>query len=242
MKSSTEKKTLAILLLVAISAIQQWQLLMFAMYQMLMTTFAMQFTKRKKFQLVQVVLDKGYYYRQPRKVWMKIRSRHYWKDLLRSDEEEWIQNLRMTSNTFLYICDELGESLKPEVNVLNPRKPISAEEQIAICLYFLASGANYRVIGCVFGIHKSTVCKIVNRVCNEIVAKLMPKWITIPNEEECKIISQRFEVRSGIPQIILAIDGSHIPITPPSQGRTDFFNRKGWPSLVLQAAVDDKLL
>lgn len=148
----------------------------------------------------------------------------------------------MNSDTFLYICDELRDLLKPAYNPLHPREPISVEEQVAICLYFLASGSLYRVVGDVFGIHKSTVCKIVHKVCNEIVEKLMPEWINLPDEGECEEISKRFEERSGIPQIILAIDGSHIAITPPANGRTEFYNFKGWPSLVLQAAVDDKLL
>lgn len=110
---------------------------------------------------------------------------------------------------------------------MSPRESVSAEEQIAVCLYYLASRALYRVVGDVFGLHKSTVCKIVHKVCATIVEQLVPKWITIPNAEECALISERFQNRSGISQIILAIDGSHIPITPSLEGRTDFYNRKG---------------
>lgn len=239
---SNQKNILVTLLLILTSVIQQWQLLVLAFYEMHMTISSIQFRRRNNFQLVQIVLGEGYYYRKPRKIWMKIRSRNFWKDLLRNDEDEWIHHLRMTSDTFLYICDELREFLKPEFNPLHPRESISAEEQIAILLFFLASGSNYRVVGTTFGIHKSTVCKIMHRVSEKIIETLMPKWINIPDEEECKLISERFEIRCGFPQIILAIDGSHIPITPPAQGRSEFFNRKGWLSLVLQAAVDDKLL
>lgn len=40
------------------------------------------------------------------------------------------------------------------------------------------------------------------------------------------------------PQAIGAIDGSHIPVTPPLDGKSDYICRKGYPSVILQAVVD----
>lgn len=40
------------------------------------------------------------------------------------------------------------------------------------------------------------------------------------------------------PQAIGAIDGTHIPILPPADGKADYLCRKGYPSIVLQAVVD----
>ena len=70
----------------------------------------------------------------------------------------------------------------------------------------------------------------------------MLNFITMPTESECEEIAKEFEKKSQIPQIILALDGSHIPITPTKNGYLDYINRKNWPSLVLQGAVDNKLL
>lgn len=45
----------------------------------------------------------------------------------------------------------------------------------------------------------------------------------------------------GIPQIVGAIDGCHIEINAPSQDREDYFNRKQYYSVNLQAIVDANL-
>ncbi len=45
--------------------------------------------------------------------------------------------------------------------------------------------------------------------------------------------------RSGVfPQCGGAIDGSHIPISAPKSFHTDYHNRKGWYSVILQGFVD----
>ena len=51
-----------------------------------------------------------------------------------------------------------------------------------------------------------------------------------------------FEENYGIPQCAGSIDGSHIPITPPAMNHTDYFNRKGFYSMVVQTVVDHNLL
>ena len=40
------------------------------------------------------------------------------------------------------------------------------------------------------------------------------------------------------PQAIGAIDGSHIPVLPPADGKADYLCRKCYPAIVLQAVVD----
>ena len=42
----------------------------------------------------------------------------------------------------------------------------------------------------------------------------------------------------GFPQCARGIDGSHIPIAAPELNNTDYYNRKGWYSMLIQAVVD----
>ena len=39
-----------------------------------------------------------------------------------------------------------------------------------------------------------------------------------------------------------SIDGCHIPITPPAMKHSDYYNRKGWYFMLLQAVVDHSYL
>ncbi|XP_062509166.1 uncharacterized protein LOC134185402 [Corticium candelabrum] len=39
-----------------------------------------------------------------------------------------------------------------------------------------------------------------------------------------------------------AIDESHIPVSPPALNHTDYYNRKGWYSVILQGVIDHRFL
>ena len=51
-----------------------------------------------------------------------------------------------------------------------------------------------------------------------------------------------FETKRGMIQCAGSIDGSHIPVASPSLYHTDFYNRKGWYSIVLQGKIDHNYL
>ena len=75
--------------------------------------------------------------------------------------------------------------------------------------------------------------------CKGMVSSAIHNFIKVPMTAEAIGIARQFEQKFNIPQIIRCIDGSHILVLPPSDGYKDFANRKGWPSYVLQAVVDD---
>lgn len=167
------------------------------------------------------------------------RSDRSWQILLKADEPRFREAFRVSKQLFKDICDAVRSKLEPLPNFLSKKVPCSVEKQVGMTLYKLASCAEYRAVGDVFGVHKSTVHKHFYRAINAINSTLMKKFIEMPNAQACEGISNRFLALCGIPQIIGCIDGSHIPILAPSEGRKDFVNRKSWTSLVLQAVVDD---
>lgn len=138
------------------------------------------------------------------------------------------------------MCFLLQPALEPKPLLLKSREPLSVEKQVAVALYKMASCAEYRVVGNLFGIHKSTVKKCLYRIVNAINNLMMKDYLQMPNIYESSEIAMNFERISHILQIIGCIDGSHIPILAPSEGYRDFVNRKVWTSYNLQAVVDDK--
>lgn len=193
--------------------------------------------------IIATIYSHRYFLRNPRSIWSKKRYTGWFAHMLiHRDQQDFFESFKMKKQTFQYICDLLTDVLRPKPNPRIPRKSIEVEEQVAICIFYLGSCAELRVVGEIFGYAKSTVWKCVRKVCQAIVDILLPIWIKMPNEDECEKMQSLFQIRTGLPQIIGAIDGSHIPITPPKVGNSDFINRKGWPSINLQALVDHDCL
>ena len=114
-------------------------------------------------------------------------------------------------------------------------KAISIEKRVAITLWTLATSCEYRTVAHLFGVGRSAVCFIVNETCNAIVKVLMPLYIKFPSGHEIRRIVYGFETKWGFQQCVSAIDGSHIPISVPTNNHTDFYNRKGWYFMIVQA-------
>ena len=76
------------------------------------------------------------------------------------------------------------------------------------------------------------LCKIVSAiVTNQIIESTLST--TLSNGH-----SQRVRRRWDLSQCFGAIDGSHIPIITPTHSPKDYYNRKRFHSIVLQALVD----
>ncbi|KAK0131523.1 Protein ALP1-like [Merluccius polli] len=128
------------------------------------------------------------------------------------------------------------ESLAVLLNLLhqNRRHGWNATIETLVFLFWLASGASYRVVSRVFGMPRSTVHRIVHRVTGEVVA-IRHKVIHFPKTAE--------DLAAGWqdtePAAAGAIDGCHVRIKPPSgpDGHC-YLNRKLFSSIILQAVCD----
>ncbi|XP_062516381.1 uncharacterized protein LOC134191776 [Corticium candelabrum] len=177
-----------------------------------------------------------------RQIWSYPRSSDWWDFVVQRtfSARDWKENFRMCRETFLYLCEKLRHEIEPEVTHL--RASICIEKRVAVTVWYLATNVEYRTISHLFGIGRSTVCSIVHSTCRAIVHCLMSGYITFPTGEMLTDVVKGFSQSFNFPQCAGAIDGCHIPVSPPALNHTDYYNRKGWYSVILQAVVDHKYL
>jgi len=177
---------------------------------------------------------------QKRLLWMREKSNHWWEQVVKSNftSTDWLENFRVSNLTFQYICTKLSPFVGKRDTIM--RNAIPVEKRVALMLWFLATGADYRTIGHLFGVAKSTVCVIRKEVCSCIVSRLLPQYIKMPQGNSLKAVIDGFCKDHGFPQCVGAIDGTHIPIVSTDQCSADYYNRKGWHSIILQGTVDNK--
>lgn len=111
------------------------------------------------------------------------------------------------------------------------------ERRVAVTLWFLATPCEYRTIANLFGIARFTVCETVQKTCAAIVHTFLNKYIEYPTGANLDKLTDGFKTKWGVHQGVGAVNGCHIPIASPAMNRTDYYNKKGWYSMILQGVV-----
>ncbi|CAM5171230.1 unnamed protein product [Natator depressus] len=168
--------------------------------------------------------------------WARETSIDWWDRIVLQvwDDSQWLQNFCMHKGTFMELCDLLSPALKCKNT--NMRASLTVHKRVAIALWKLAMPDSYRSVGNQFGAGKSTVGAAVIQVANAIIELLLSRVVTLGNVQ---VIVDGFAAM-GFPECGGVIDGMHIPILGPDHQDSQYINRKGHFSVVLQALVDHK--
>ncbi|KAL2611017.1 hypothetical protein R1flu_022709 [Riccia fluitans] len=120
------------------------------------------------------------------------------------------------------------------------RKPVPVEIRVGACLHRLVSRHTYFHVGDRFGLGESTIQELMEEVIQVIITVFGLGYLKWPTRDDLKAVSDGFQRRAGLPNCVGAIDGSHIRICSPTsrEQAIDFYNRKGYHSIVLQAIID----
>ena len=121
---------------------------------------------------------------------------------------------------------------------MNFNKPL--EVVVEIGSYFETStGESCTSLKYHWRVGRTTICKFVPQVCKAILKEFQHEYLMCPTEpEDWKKIEERFRNRWNAPHAVSALDGKHIAIKRPKKSGSEYFNYKGYFSLVLLALVD----
>ena len=87
------------------------------------------------------------------------------------------------------------------------------------------------------GPEKPTVAKCCHEFV-EAICRLQDDFIKFPSTRAEISKIEGFSEKSKVPNVVAAIDGSHIPIKAPKENHEDNFKRKHFYSYLLEGIVD----
>lgn len=180
--------------------------------------------------------------RKPRSCRRFQRNKGWWENVRDTyNDNRFFETFRMSRATFYHILAKISEHISREWVV---EEPLAPDFRLAVTIYRLTRGDYIYTIGEMCGIAKATVCAIVNETCRVIVDHLWDdnvKMLFPEKENDFQQSMETFGKEWQFPYAFAAIDGSHIPIKCPrggAQAMKQYFNFKGFYSVVLMALVD----
>lgn len=145
-----------------------------------------------------------------------------YKELYRFEEE----NVQWLANRFLGINAETRGGA------------LSSVLKMKICLRYLSDPGYQKGIGQELGVSQATVSRTVTAVIESIVAQ-SNYWIKFPStNNELMDAKQLWQSKYRFPTAIGAVDCTHIGILKPNRHGDEYVNRKGQPTLNVQATCD----
>lgn len=148
------------------------------------------------------------------------------KSLFRFEEEnlEWLANNFLGANT-----ESRGGAL-------------SSLQKMKICLRYLADPGFQKGIGEELGVEQSTVSRTVSNVVQKIISQA-DYWIKFPTTQNSIMEAKElWRNRYHFPTAIGVIDCTHIGIEKPKLHGDEYINRRGKPTLNVQATCDAKCM
>ncbi|XP_053341020.1 putative nuclease HARBI1 [Clarias gariepinus] len=145
------------------------------------------------------------------------------------------ERYRFSRDGIAYIC----RLLSPHVaNKTRRNRALTVPQTVCIALRFFASGTFLYTVGDAEYISKASVCRSVRTVYLSL-KRLLNVFITFPGHKAIRTIKHAFYGIAGFPNVIGALDCTHVRIKCPSgPHEADFVNRKSVHSINVQMISD----
>ena len=182
---------------------------------------------------------------RPRRLWAHerglFRPGFFDQNLLGSfNAREFKARMRMDVSTFEYLCSTLSPYLTRQNTSMRLAVPVQVK--VAVAISRLATGSSMQSIADLYKIGLSTSQLAVSEFSGAMKSVLLRKFLRWPSASVLDKFAQEFQALHNIPYVVGAVDGSHIPIIAPRLHAADYYNRKGFHSVLLQAVVSSKCI
>ncbi|XP_050028274.1 putative nuclease HARBI1 [Dermacentor andersoni] len=160
---------------------------------------------------------------------------HLVQELRNSDPEYHFKYFRLTKASFDKLLSLVHRRL---VHPPTHRRAISPAERLAVTLRFLATGGSMEDIALSYRMHASTVASVLKETLPAIWDCLKPLVLGRPSTQRWRDIAEEYYDKWDFPNTIGSIDGKHFAIKCPNKSGSDFYNYKGFYSLIMLAIAD----
>ena len=184
--------------------------------------------------------------RRRRSVWIRewIRRRSQFgvyeqlmEELRLEDVVSFKNFLRIDPAMFRELVDRLTPRLQKRDTWYREAHPVGLK--VAITLRHLATGDSYHSLMYSFRVPHNTISNVVVDVCSAIIEEYADDVIQTPVDEDgWRNVADLFSTRWQFHHVLGALDGKHIAIRCPPGGGSQYFNYKGFHSIVLLGLVD----
>ncbi|KAM7308472.1 protein ANTAGONIST OF LIKE HETEROCHROMATIN PROTEIN 1 [Ixodes scapularis] len=165
--------------------------------------------------------------RIPRERAMYVRSGRWFEETVpRLGEQHFRACFRESSTTFRYLVDVCRSTMQRQDTAM--KTAITVEKRVAISLYRLCSTAEERTIGHLLAVGQSEVNESYREFCDVVIEELEARTVLMIRNEDLQHHMHEFQAVLRFPNAIGALDGCHLPVSPPKDSAVDYRNYKGW--------------
>ncbi|XP_071944610.1 putative nuclease HARBI1 [Antedon mediterranea] len=153
------------------------------------------------------------------------------------NDDELYRKYRFPRAEILMLTDLIINHLRQS----NKNHSVPPVLQVCTALRFYATGVMHNVSGDIAGIHESTACRIIRKVSLAFEAKLRQYVTFHNNNHEIMRAKIGFHEKAGFPNVVGAVDGTHIRMQAPKDNEFMYVNRKGYHSLNVQVVCNHEM-
>ncbi|KAJ1197532.1 hypothetical protein NDU88_001389 [Pleurodeles waltl] len=151
-------------------------------------------------------------------------------DLSTMEERPLIITYRLDCATIQELCTQLEPDL---MSAIRHPTGIPPQVQVLSVLHFLASGSFQTTVAMASGISQPMFSNVLSRVLSALL-KHIRSYIVFSQVEDLPTVKGDFYALGHIPNIIGAIDGTHVAFVPPHRSEQVYRNPKSYHSMNVQ--------